>query len=142
MNRQTVRHEVDVIGEIFPRSRDAWHVGLSAQFAFGSHFARHCRDLIGENRQRFRHRVDGVGQRGDFAFGFHNQFLFQIAVGNRCHDARDAANLRRQVARHEVDVIGEVFPRSRDVGHARLSAQFAFGSHFARHGCDLFGEDR
>jgi hypothetical protein len=48
-------------------------------------------------------------------------------------DLVDVADLRRQVAGHEVDVVGQVLPGAGDTGHLRLPAQLSFRADFARH---------
>ena len=98
--RGEIRRElIDVIGQIFPRSGSAGHVGLAAEFSFDTDFARHRGHLVGKGRQRIDHAVDRVGQFGDFAFGFDQQFSFQIAIRDRGHDFRDTAHLVGQVDR-------------------------------------------
>ena len=49
---------------------------------------------------------------------------------------------RGQVARHEVDVVGEVLPGAGDAGHLRLAAELAFGADLARHARHFRGEAR
>ena len=68
---------VDVVGQVAPGAGSAGHVGLSAQLAFDTHFARHGRHLIGEGRQRVGHGVDRVGQLRDFALGFEVSLRFR-----------------------------------------------------------------
>ena len=46
--RQVRGHEVDVVGQVAPRARDARHVGLAAELALGADLARDARDLVGE----------------------------------------------------------------------------------------------
>ena len=75
------------------------HSRLSAQFSFDTDLAGDRRHLIGENAKRVRHVVDRFGERGDFAFGFENELLVQVAVGDRGHDLHDAAHLLGEVAR-------------------------------------------
>src|SRR4029079_19750547 len=53
-------HEVDVVGQVFPRTGDARYNRLAAELALGTDLARHARDLICERRQLIDHRVDGV----------------------------------------------------------------------------------
>ena len=113
------RELIDVIGEIFPGAGSAGHVGLAAQFSFHTDFAGHRGHLVGERRERVDHAVDRVGQFGDFAFGFDQQFAFQIAVGDGRHDFRDAAHLVGQVAGHEVHVVGQILPRAGDASSLR-----------------------
>ena len=97
--RRQIRGElIDVIGQIFPRAGRAGHAGLAAEFSFDTDFARHRGHLVGERRQRIDHAVDRIGQFGDFAFRFDQQFAFQIAVGDSGHDFGDTAHLVRQVA--------------------------------------------
>ena len=86
------------------------------------------------------HAVDGVGQRGDLALGLHGQLQLQVAVGHGRHDLGDAAHLRREVAGHEVHVVGQVLPRARHALHLRLAAQPPFGADLARHARHFRGE--
>ena len=124
---------IDVVRQIAPDAGRARHAGLAAELAFDADFARHGRHLVGERRQRVDHAVDGVGQLGDFALGFEHQFALQVAVGHRGHDFGDAAHLGGQVGRHEVHVVGEIFPGAGDASHFGLAAELAFGADFARH---------
>ena len=57
---QVAGHRVDVVGEILPRARDALHLGLAAELAFGADLARHARHFGREAVQLVDHRVDGV----------------------------------------------------------------------------------
>ena len=43
-------HEVHVVGQILPRSGDAFHLRLTAEFSFGTDFARHARHFRCERR--------------------------------------------------------------------------------------------
>ena len=47
---QVAGHGVDGVGEILPRSGDAGHLRLAAQFAVGSDFAGHARHFRRERR--------------------------------------------------------------------------------------------
>jgi hypothetical protein len=47
---QVRRHRVDRIGQVFPGARDALHVGLAAELAFGPHFARDPRHFRANDR--------------------------------------------------------------------------------------------
>ena len=58
--------------------------------------------------------VDRIGQLGNFALRLDRQFPFQVAVGHGGHDLAMPRTWLRQVARHEVHVIGQILPRSRD----------------------------
>ena len=141
---QVRRHEVHVVGEIFPRSGDAGHFGLGAQFSFDTDFASDRGHLIGEGAKRVGHVVDRFGESRHFAFGFENKFLIQVTVSDRGHDFHDTAHLLGEIRRHEVHVVGEIFPSARDAVHIGLTAQFSFrtdffrdASHFRREGVQL-----
>ena len=138
--RQVVGKQVDVAGEILPRTSSAGHVGLTAETSFHADFASHRRHLIGKCRQRVGHVVDGFGQRRDFALGVHGQLLREIAVGDGGHDLDDAAHLLGEVRSHDVDVVGEIFPRAGDSGHLRLSTELAVRTDFAGHARHFGGE--
>src|SRR5436190_22973166 len=45
------------------RSGDAGRLGLTAEFSFGTDFARHARDFRGEAVQLVHHRINGVLDR-------------------------------------------------------------------------------
>src|SRR5205807_5243981 len=55
-------------------------------------------------------------------------------------DLGDVANLAGQVAGHEVDVVGQVFPDARHALDVCLAAELAFGADLARHTRHLTGE--
>ena len=55
-------------------------------------------------------------------------FLRQVAVGDRGRDLGDVAHLVGQVAREDVDVVGQVLPGARDALDVGLPAQLAFGA--------------
>ena len=130
---QVGRQQVDVAGEVLPGAGGAGHVRLPAQAAFHAHLARHAGDLIGEDRERVRHVVDGLGERRHLALRFHRQILLQVAVGDGGHDLDDAAHLLGQVRGHHVDGIGEVLPGAGDARHRGLTAELALGADLARH---------
>ncbi len=86
------------------------------------------------------HGVDGVLQLQNFAAHVHRDFARQIAVGDSRRHFGDIANLRRQVAGHGIDRIGQILPHAADALYLRLAAQLAFGSHFASHAGHFAGE--
>ena len=138
--REVGGQQVHVRRQVLPGPRGTGHVGLPAESPLDADLARHRRDLVGERRQRVRHAVDGVGERGDLALRFDRHALPQVAVGDRGDDLDDAAHLARQVVGHRVDVVGQVLPDARDTGHDRLAAELAFGADLARDARDLGGE--
>src|SRR5207244_2921040 len=103
-------HVVDRVGEIAPGAADALHVGLSAELSFAAHFARHARHLRGERAQLVDHGVDGVLELADLAAHFDGDLLREVAGGHRGGYVGNVAHLRREVAGHGVDRLGEVLP--------------------------------
>ncbi len=108
-----------------------------AQLAFGADLARHARDLRGKRPELIDHRVDGVLQFEELALDVDGNLLREVAVGDGRGHFGDVADLGRQVAGHQVDVVGEVLPGSRDAPDLRLAGQLAFGADLARHARDL-----
>ena len=113
---------------------------MTAQAAFDADFARHRGHLFSKNCQSVGHAVDRFSKGGDFAFRFDGQFFFKAAVGDGGDDLDDAAHLRGQVGRHDIDVVGQIFPRAGDAGHEGLAAEVAVGADFARHAGNFGGE--
>ena len=130
---QITGHVVDVVGQIFPRAADALHIGLAAQFAFGADFAGDAGDFRGERTELVNHRIDGVFQFQNFAPRIRRDFLAQIAFGNCGRDIGDISHLAGQIARHQIDVIGQIFPGASHAAYIGLTAQLAFGADFPRH---------
>ena len=63
------------------------------------------------------HRVDGLLQLQDLAAHVDGDLLRQVAVGDGGRDLGDVADLGGQVARHRVDVVGQVLPGAGDAEH-------------------------
>src|SRR5439155_7425797 len=74
-----------------------------------------------------------VLQFQDLAFDVYGDLVGEVAFGDGGGDFGDVTNLRRQVARHRVHGVGEVFPGAGHAGHDGLAAALAFGADFARH---------
>ena len=104
---------------------------MSAQFPFDTHFARDGGYLISEDSQRLDHAVDRVSKFGDFAFRFDQQFAFQVAIRDSGHNLRDSAHLVGQITGHEIHVVSEILPRSRNAFDFGLTTEFSFGANFA-----------
>ena len=137
-------HRVDVLGQVLPGARDAEHVGLPAELAFGADLARDARHFRGEGVELIDHRVDGLFQLQDLAGDVDRDLLRQIAAGDRRRHLGDVADLRRQVRRHRVDVVGQILPGAGDARHLRLPAEPPLGAdlardarHFRREGVEL-----
>ena len=67
-------------------------------------------------------------------------FLLKVAAGHGRRHFGDVADLRRQVARHRVHVVGEVLPGAGHALHLGLAAELALRAHFARDAGHLGGE--
>ena len=120
---QIGRHGIDVVRQILPRAGHAAHFRLAAEISFRADFARHARHFGGKSVQLVHHRVDGVFQLQNFAFHVHRDFAGQVAFGHGRGHFRDVADLRRQVRRHGVDRVRQIFPRAGHAGHFRLAAE-------------------
>jgi hypothetical protein len=141
LGREVAGHRVHAVGQIFPGAGDdAGDDGLSAEPAFGADLARHACHFGGERAKLLDHRVQRFLEREDLAADVHRDLLRQVALGDGGRDLSDVAHLGREVRSHEVDVVGEVLPRSGDAGHLSLSAKLAFGADFARDAGHFAGE--
>jgi hypothetical protein len=118
------------------------HDGLTAELAFGADFARDARDFGRERTQLMNHRVDGFLELQNLAADVDRDVLGQVAVGDGDRDLGDVPDLRRQVAGHLVDRVGQLFPDARHASDLGLAAEFAFGADFARDARDFRREDR
>src|SRR6202035_746885 len=126
-------HGIHAVGEVLPGAGDAGHYGLATQLAFGAHFARHACHFGSKRAQLIDHRIDGFLQLQNLAAYVHGNLARQVAARDGGGDFRDVTNLAGQIARHGVDVVGQILPGPGDSRHHRLAAQLAFGTHLARH---------
>ncbi len=133
-------HQVHVVGEVLPRAGDAAHVGLTAEFSFGAHFAGHASHFRREAGKLVHHGVDGVFEFENFAFDVDGDFLGEVAVGDGGGHLGDVSHLGGEVAGHRIHGVGEVFPRTGDAAHVGLAAEFSFGADFAGHAGHFRGE--
>ncbi len=134
------RQPVHVVDEVQPRAGRAGHACLSAELAFDPDLARNRRHLVGKGRERVDHVVDRFSELLDLTSGFEHQLAPEIPVGHIGDDSGDAAHLVREVVRHEVDVVGEVLPRSARALDNRLATELPFRADLARHTRDFRGE--
>src|SRR5262249_46623775 len=116
---QVAGHRVDGVREVFPGTRDAFHFRLTAEATLGADFPRDARHFGGEGTKLIDHCVNGVFQLQDFAFHIDGDLLGEVAIGDGGGDFGDVAHLAGQVARHEVDAIGQILPRAGDTFHFR-----------------------
>src|SRR5207253_1751498 len=78
--------------------------------------------------------------RADLAADVDGDLLGEVALLDRGGDLGDVADLAGQVAGHEVDVFGQVFPDAGDALDVGLAAELALGAHLTRHARDLTRE--
>ena len=114
---------------------------LAAELALDADLARDARDLAGEPVELVDHRVDGVLQLEELAAHVGGDLLAQVAVGDRGRDLGDVADLAGEVARHQVDVVGQLLPHAADLDrHGRGLPELALGADLARDARDLGDE--
>ena len=133
-------HEVHIVGQVLPRAGDAAHIGLTAELAFGAHFAGHAGHFGGERVQLVHHGVDGVLQLENFAAHVHGDLLGQVAGRDGGGHFGDVAHLAREVGGHGVHIVGQVLPGAGHAAHIGLAAEAPFGAHFAGHARHFGGE--
>src|SRR5439155_392083 len=141
LSRQVRGHEVDVVGEVFPGTGHAAHIGLAAELSFGTDFAGDAGDFGSKRGGLAHHGIDRVLQLEHLAAHVHCNFLGKISIRHSCRDFGDVPDLSGEVVRHKVDVVGEVFPGTSHTPHLGLTAEFPFGADFAGHAGD-FGSKR
>src|SRR5204862_4489242 len=103
---------------------------LPAQLALGADLLGDARDLRGKGAELVDHRVDGDLQLENLAADVDGDLLGEVAVGHGGGDVGDVAHLVGQVAGHEVDVVGQVFPGAGDPLDVRLAPELPFGADF------------
>jgi hypothetical protein len=97
---QIARHGIDAVGQVLPRARNSFDVGLAAELAFGADFTGDPGDFRCEGTKLVHHGVNRVFQFENFPFDIDGDFLGQVAIRHsRCHRS-DVAHLGRQVAGH------------------------------------------
>src|SRR5205814_3610825 len=95
---------------------------------------------FGEGVELVDHRVDGLLELENLAADVNSDLLREVALLDRGGDLGDVADLAGEVAGHDVDVVGEVFPDPAHALHFSLTAQAAFGAHLAGDPRDLVGK--
>src|SRR5436190_1469025 len=123
-----------------PTSRATRNGRLTAELTFGADLARDARHLGRKGVQLIDHRVDRVLQLEDLALHVDRDLARQVAARDRSRDLRDIAHLRRQVRRQQVDVVGQILPRTGHPGNDGLTSQLAFGADLTGDARHLGGE--
>src|SRR5262249_43973045 len=72
-------------------------------------------------------------QLQDFAAHVNGDLTREVPTGDGRGDFGNVAHLGGEVARHRIDVVGEVLPSPSYARHLRLAAEFAVGAHFTGH---------
>ena len=136
------RHHVDVLGEVLPRAGDVVHVRLPAEPP-SVPTSRATRVTSSANDDSWSTmRVDRRLELEDLAARLDGDRAGQVAPGDRGRDLGDVADLRGEVAGHEVHRVGQVPPGARHPGYGGLAAQPALAADLAGHPGHLVGERR
>src|SRR5207249_9953054 len=90
---EIVRHEVNVVGQVFPGTGDALDLRLAAELSFGTDFAGDAGDFRSERGELIHHGVDGVFQLENFSFDVDRDFLREVSVCNSGRHVGDVTNL-------------------------------------------------
>ena len=110
---------------------------VHAKLAFRADFARDARDFRGEGTQLFDHGIDRFLELEDFATDVHGDLAREVATSHRDRHLDDIPHLRREVARPSNSHYPSGPSTYRRRRYDRLSAELAFGAHFARHARDF-----
>src|SRR5262249_52352558 len=115
-------------------------IGLTTQLPFRAHFTGHARHFRGKGAELVHHGVDDVLDLEDLAADIDGNLLRKVTGGDGGGHLGDVAELHRQVACHQLDIVSTDLPGA---GHAldlRLAAELAFGAHFTGHAGHFRGE--
>src|SRR5207237_9344913 len=123
---------IHVVGEILPRTTDTRHFCLPAQLTLSSYFARNTGYFRRKRAELINHRVDRILELENLSTRVSRDFPRQISARNRCGNVSDVSHLTSEIARHEIHVVGEIFPRSTDVRHLSLPTELSLRSYLAR----------
>ena len=116
-------HRVDAVGQILPSACNPPHFGLTSKFAFSTHFASHAGYFGCKRAKLIDHRVDSIFQLQNLAANIDSDFPGKIALGDCSSHFSDITNLVSQVPRHEIDVVRQILPCSRNTFHLGLTAK-------------------
>ena len=114
---QVAGHRVDVVGQVLPRPRHAFHLGLTAQLALGADLAGDASDFRGEGAELVYHGVHRLADPEELAhqraaLDVERHRLGQVALGNGADDAGHLAGGLHQVADQGVDRADRRRPRA------------------------------
>src|SRR5690606_36087208 len=110
LTRQVRRHRVYVISQVLPRTGHPGYHGVPPKFTFRAHLARHTAHLGSKPVELIDHRVDRVLQLEYLTAHINGDLWAQVTARHRRRHLCDLAHLARQVRRHRVHVVRQVFP--------------------------------
>src|SRR5262249_18261881 len=87
------RHEIHVVGQVLPSARHAFHIGLTAELSFRTHFFGHTGHFGGKGVELVHHGVDGTFHFKDLTAGIDRDLLRQVAFGHSGRDLCDVTHL-------------------------------------------------
>ena len=119
---EVASHEIHAIGQVLPRAGHPLNVRLAAQLPFGANLPGDAGDFRGERPQLINHRVNGVLELQDLAAHVDGDLLREITFGYGGRDIGDVPHLCREVSRHRVHAVGQIFPGARHALHVGLAA--------------------
>src|SRR5204862_2735521 len=100
-----------------PGTGHASHIRLPAQLSFGTNLTSHTRHFRSECVELIHHHIDHFFDLKDLASHIYGDLLGQVTVGDSRCDFGHIAELHGKVTGHEVDVIGQILPRTGKVCH-------------------------
>ena len=121
--------------------RDARHIGLAAEFAFGAHFACDARHFRRERAQLLHHRVQGFLEQQDLAAHVDRNLLrlrSPLAMAVATSAIFRTCAVRLPAMKFTVSV--KILPCAGDTGHLRLATKSAFSADLARDARHFAGE--
>src|SRR5439155_94964 len=130
LSGQVASHRVDAVRQVLPNAGHALHVRLATQLALGADFEGDTSHFGGKGIELVHHGIDGVLQLQDFAADFAGLLFAQVPVGDGRGHFGDVAHLGREVAGHEIDAVGQVFPGAGHASDIRLAAQPSLRTDF------------
>ena len=115
LRREIRRHEVHVVGQIFPRPGHAFDFRLAAELSFRAHLPGHARYFRGKSAKLLHHCIYGLGRTQELAFqrlsfNLTSHRLGQISLSDCTDDARHFARRTKQILDQNVDASNGVAP--------------------------------
>src|SRR6185503_14783864 len=127
-------HGVDVVGQILPRTGDAFHPRLATELALGANLARHAGHLRCKGRQLLDHRVDDLADAQDLsaqgpAVDLDRHRLRKVALGDRADYPGHFRGRLDHVLDQLVDGADGAVPAAAGILHPAALGDLAFLAH-------------